>query len=328
MKSRSRSKQQTHGRNPKTKSKAHATGTGHGWPARRKASQRVLSEPKPPFPKQHQPKPGQESELRPRPRYQAPQYKSAGKLQEKVALITGGDSGIGRAIAVLYAREGADVAIVYLPEEEKDAKETQRAVQAESRRALLIPGDLTLPEFCSEVIEKTIQELGRLDILVNNAAFQQHQEGLEDISDEQWDHTFKTNIYVYFRLAKAALPYLEPGSSIINTSSITALRGNKQLLDYSATKGAIVAFTKSLAQNLVEKKIRVNCVAPGPVWTPLNPSDKTPEKVGEFGQDVPMGRPAQPEEIAPAYVYLASEADSSYVTGEVLTLLGGETTGS
>jgi NAD(P)-dependent dehydrogenase (short-subunit alcohol dehydrogenase family) len=328
MKSRSRSKPQTHGRNPKTKSKAHATGTGHGWPARRKDSQRVLSEPKPPFPKQHQPKPGQESELRPRPRYQAPQYKSASKLQERVALITGGDSGIGRAVAVLYAREGADVAIVYLPEEEKDAKETQRAVQAESRRALLIPGDLTLPEFCSEVIEKTIQELGRLDILVNNAAFQQHQEGLEDISDEQWDHTFKTNIYVYFRLAKAALPYLEPGSSIINTSSITALRGNKQLLDYSATKGAIVAFTKSLAQNLVEKKIRVNCVAPGPVWTPLNPSDKTPEKVGEFGQDVPMGRPAQPEEIAPAYVYLASEADSSYVTGEVLALLGGETTGS
>ncbi|HEX2523349.1 MAG TPA: SDR family oxidoreductase [Terriglobia bacterium] len=328
MKSRSRSKQQTYRRNPKTRSKAHATGTGHGSPARRKPSHRVLSEPKPPFPKQHQPKPGQESELRPKPRYQAPQYKSASKLQERVALITGGDSGIGRAIAVLYAREGADVAIVYLPEEDKDAKETQRAVEAAGHRALLIPGDLTSPEFCTEAVQKTIQEFGKLDILVNNAAFQQHQEGLEDISDEQWDHTFKTNIYAYFRLAKAALPYLEPGSSIINTSSITALRGNKQLLDYAATKGAIVAFTKSLAQNLIEKKIRVNCVAPGPVWTPLNPSDKTPEKVGEFGQDVPMGRPAQPEEIAPAYVYLASEADSSYVTGEVLALLGGETTGS
>jgi len=327
MTSRSRTKQQTQRGNPKTRS-AHATVAGAVSPARRKPSQRVLSEPKPPFPKQHQPKPGQESELRPKPRYQAAQYKSAGKLQERVALITGGDSGIGRAVAVLFAREGADVAIVYLPEEEKDAKETQRAVEAESRRALLIPGDLTLPKFCNSAVQKTIQEFGKLDLLVNNAAFQQHQEGLEDISDEQWDHTFKTNIYAYFRLAKAALPYLEPGSSIINTSSITALRGSKQLLDYSATKGAIVAFTKSLAQNLVEKKIRVNCVAPGPVWTPLNPSDKPPKKVAEFGQDVPMGRPAQPEEIAPAYVYLASEADSSYVTGEVLTLLGGETTGS
>jgi NAD(P)-dependent dehydrogenase (short-subunit alcohol dehydrogenase family) len=328
MKSRSRSKEQTHRRNPNARSEAHATGPGHGSSHRRKRSQRVLSEPKPPFPEQHQPKPGQESELRPKPRYQAPQYKSASKLQERVALITGGDSGIGRAVAVLFAREGADVAIVYLPEEEKDAQETQRAVEAEGRRALLIPSDLTLPEFCTEAIEKTIQGFGKLDILVNNAAFQQHQEGLEDVSEEQWDYTFKTNIYAYFRLAKAALPYLEPGSSIINTSSITALRGHKELLDYSATKGAIVAFTKSLAQNLVEKKIRVNCVAPGPVWTPLNPSDKPPEKVAEFGQGVPMGRPAQPEEIAPAYVYLASEADSSYVTGEVLTLLGGETTGS
>jgi NAD(P)-dependent dehydrogenase (short-subunit alcohol dehydrogenase family) len=322
------SKQQIAKRRVKGRSKTQAS-------VRRQVSQgnsrtptrRVPAQPKPPFPEQHQPKPGQESQLRPKPHYQAPQYKEAGKLQEKVALITGGDSGIGRAVAVLYAREGADVAIVYLPEEENDAQETLRAVEAESRRALLLPGDLTQPGFCAEAVENTIREFGRLDILVNNAAFQQHQEELEDISDEQWDHTFKTNVYAYFRLAKAALPYLEPGSSIINTSSITALRGHKQLIDYSSTKGAIVAFTKSLAQNLVDKKIRVNCVAPGPVWTPLNPSDKPPEKVAKFGQDVPMERPAQPEEIAPAYVYFASEADSSYVTGEVLTLLGGETVG-
>jgi NAD(P)-dependent dehydrogenase (short-subunit alcohol dehydrogenase family) len=287
----------------------------------------VQQEPKPPFPEQHQPKPGIEAELRPRPRYEAPQYKSAGKLQDKVALITGGDSGIGRAVAVLYAREGADVAIVYLPEEQRDAEETQRAVEAEGRRALLISGDLTRADFCRSAVDRTVGEFGKLDILVNNAAFQQHQEGLEELSEEQWDYTFKTNIYGYFRLAKAALPHLQPGSAIINTSSITALRGSKGLLDYSATKGAILAFTKSLAQNLVEKGIRVNCVAPGPVWTPLNPSDQPPEKVAKFGQDTPMRRPAQPEEIAPAYVYFASEADSSYVTGEVLTLLGGETTG-
>jgi NAD(P)-dependent dehydrogenase (short-subunit alcohol dehydrogenase family) len=292
-----------------------------------KGTEGATSQPRPPFPQQHQKKPGLESKLRPQPRYQAPEYKSAGKLQEKVALITGGDSGIGRAVALLYAREGADVAIAYLPEEEKDAKETKRAVESEGRRALLISTDLSQAESCHDTVERTVKEFGRLDILVNNAAFQQHREGLEDLPDEQWDHTFKTNIYAYFRLAKAALPYLGPGSAIINTSSVTALRGSKQLLDYSATKGAIVAFTKSLAQNLVERGIRVNCVAPGPVWTPLNPSDKPPEKVAKFGQEVPMGRPAQPEEIAPAYVYFASEADSSYVTGEVLTLLGGETTG-
>ncbi|HYE64761.1 MAG TPA: SDR family oxidoreductase [Pyrinomonadaceae bacterium] len=290
-------------------------------------SARVQQEPKPPFPEQHLPKPGLESELEPRPRYEAPQYKAAGKLQDKVALITGGDSGIGRAVAVLYAREGADVGIVYLPEEQSDAEETRRAVEAEGRRALLIPGDLTRPEFCREAVERVVQEFGKLDILVNNAAYQQHQAGLEEVSEEQWDHTFKTNIYGYFRLAKAALPHLKPGSTIINTSSITALRGSKGLLDYSATKGAILSFTKSLAQNLVEKNIRVNCVAPGPVWTPLNPADQAAEKVAVFGQDVPMKRPAQPEEIAPAYVFFASEADSSYVTGEVLTLLGGETTG-
>jgi NAD(P)-dependent dehydrogenase (short-subunit alcohol dehydrogenase family) len=196
------------------------------------------------------------------------------------------------------------------------------------RRALLLEGDLTGKEFCGECVERTVAELGRLDVLVNNAAYQESQEDIEDITDEQWDHTFRTNIYAYFWMCKAALPHLAEGSAIINTSSITALQGSAHLLDYSSTKGAITAFTKSLAQMLVEKRIRVNCVAPGPVWTPLNPSDnKTPEQVSKFGAKTPMGRPAQPEEIAPAYVYFASEADSSYVTGEVLTLLGGETVG-
>jgi len=267
-----------------------------------------------------------EAEMTPRPRYVAPHYKAAGKLEGKVALITGGDSGIGRAVAVVYAKEGADVAIVYLASEQRDAEETRAAVEDSGRECLLIPGDLSEADFCEEVVERTVKELGHLDILVNNAAFQQHQESIEDISDDQFDHTFKTNIYGYFRLAKAALPHLKEGSAIINTSSITGLEGNKQLLDYASTKGAINAFTKSLAQQLVDRGIRVNCVAPGPVWTPLNVSDKDADKVGEHGQDTPMGRAAQPEEIAPAYVFFASEADSSYITGEVLTLLGGETT--
>jgi NAD(P)-dependent dehydrogenase (short-subunit alcohol dehydrogenase family) len=285
----------------------------------------VQSQPEPPFPEQHQPKPGIESQLQPKPEYQAPEYRAAGKLQGKVALVTGGDSGIGRAVAVLYAREGADVAVVHLPQEQSDADETRRAVEAEHKRCVLIAGDISQPEFAKHAVERTVQELGHLDILVNNAAFQQHQQNLEDLSDDQWDHTFKTNIYGYFRMAKAALPHLKPGSAIINTGSITGLEGSKQLLDYSATKGAIHAFTKSLAQNLQQKGIRVNCVAPGPVWTPLNPSDQAPDKVSRFGQQVPFGRPAQPEEIAPAYVFFASDGDSSYITGEVLTLLGGET---
>ncbi|MBD0369847.1 MAG: SDR family oxidoreductase [Pyrinomonadaceae bacterium] len=286
----------------------------------------VQKQPKSPMPAQHQAKPGIESALSPRPQYDAPLYNGSGKLKERVALITGGDSGIGRAVAVLYAREGADVSIVYLPEEHEDAEETRRAVEREGRRALLIPGDVRDAEFCKQAVEQTIKEFGHLDILVNNAAFQQHQKSLEDITEEQLDMTFKTNIYGYFFMAKAALASLKEGASIINTGSITGLQGSKELLDYSSTKGAIHAFTKSLAQNLVERKIRVNCVAPGPVWTPLNPSDKPAEKIPEFGADTPMKRPAQPEEIAPAYVFFASEADSSYITGEVLTLLGGETT--
>ena len=287
---------------------------------------KTQQQPKSPMPPQHQEKPGLESKISPRPEYEAPLYKGSGKLLGKAALITGGDSGIGRAVAVLYAREGADVAIVYLREEQSDAEETKRAVEAEGRRALLIPGDVREAEFCRKAVEQTAREYGKLDILVNNAAFQQHQKKLEDVSEQQWDRTFKTNIYGYFHMAKAALKHLKKGGCIVNTGSITGLEGEKELLDYSATKGAIHAFTKSLAQNLVEKGIRVNCVAPGPVWTPLNPSDKSAKDVAKFGADTPMKRPAQPEEIAPAFVFFASEADSSYVTGEVLTLLGGETT--
>jgi len=253
-------------------------------------------------------------------------YQGAGKLKEKVALITGGDSGIGRAVAVLFAREGADVAFTFLKEEKRDADETKRAIEAEGQQAFPLTGDVRDPKVCKKLVKQTVDKFGKLDILVNNAAFQQHQESLEDVTEEQWDRTFKTNIYGYFHMTKAALPHLEEGSAIVNTGSITGLEGSKQLLDYASTKGAIHAFTKSLAQNLVERGIRVNCVAPGPVWTPLNPSDKEAKDVAEFGADTPMKRPAQPEEIAPAYVYFASEVDSSYVTGEVLTLLGGETT--
>ena len=282
--------------------------------------------PEPPLPQQHQEKPGSEAQLEPRPHYQAPHYRGSGKLEDMVALITGGDSGIGRAVAVLYAREGADVALVYLSEHE-DAEETRRAVEAEGRRAILISGDVTDPAFCNQAVETTVQELGRLDILVNNAAFQEHASSLDEISEEQLDRTFKTNIYGYFYMAKAVLPHLEEGSAIVNSGSVTGIEGSKDLLDYSATKGAIHAFTKSLAQNLVEKGIRVNCVAPGPVWTPLNPADIEAEKVAEFGSKVPMKRPAQPEEVAPAYVFLAAPSCSSYITGEILPVLGGNTTG-
>jgi NAD(P)-dependent dehydrogenase (short-subunit alcohol dehydrogenase family) len=283
-------------------------------------------EPKPPFPKQHQKRPGLESRMTPRPNYQAPDYRGSGKLEDKVALITGGDSGIGRAVAVLYAREGADVAIVYLPQEKSDAAETCRAVEAEGRRCLQLPGDVTDAKFCADVVKRTVKELGGLDIVVNNAAFQQHQDSIEDIGDAQWDRTFKTNIYAYYRIVKAAMPHLKRGSAIVNCSSITGLQGSAKLIDYSTTKGAVNAFTKALAQNLAEQGIRVNAVAPGPVWTPLNIVDKPPAKAAKHGHDTPVKRPAQPEEIAPAFVFLASDADSRYITGEVLSLLGGETT--
>jgi len=284
-----------------------------------------MKEPKPPFPEQELERPGLESKLRPRPRYRAPAYKGADKLTGKVALVTGGDSGIGRAVAVLFAREGADVAIVFLPAEKSDAEETRVAIEKEGRRCHLIAGDVTDAAFCKQAVEQTVKTLGRLDVLVNNAAFQKHVDSIDELSEDQFERTFRTNIFAYFYMAKAALPHLERGSAIINTGSITGLEGSKALLDYSATKGAIHAFTKSLAQQLVERGIRVNCVAPGPVWTPLNPADREAKEVAHFGEEQPMGRPAQPEEIAPAFVYFASEADSSYVTGEVLTLLGGET---
>jgi len=286
----------------------------------------VKEHPQPPFPKQKQPKPGLESNMEPKPQYEAAAYRGSGKLRDRVALITGGDSGIGRAVAVLFAREGADVALVYLAEEQSDAEETRDAVEAEGRRAMLLPGDVTDPAFCRHAVAQTVQRFGRLDVLVNNAAFQSQQPEFESLSEAQWDRTFKTNIYGYFYMAKAAVPHLKSGSAIINCSSITGLRGHKKLIDYASTKGAINAFTKSLAQNLIEKGIRVNAVAPGPVWTPLNPSDRDADEVAKFGQKQPMKRPAQPEEIAPAFVFFAADVDSSYVTGEVLTLLGGETT--
>lgn len=282
-------------------------------------------QPKPPFPKQKQKSPGIESEIKPRPLFESPHYRASAKLEGKKALITGGDSGIGRAVAILYAKEGADVAITYLPEEEQDALETQKYVENENRECLLIPGDLTDEEFCKEAVETIVEELGGLDILVSNAAHQMRKESLDDITSEEWDRTFKTNVYAYFHLAKAAVKHMKKGSSIIATSSETAFMSPKELPDYSATKGAINTFTKSLAQMLIKNGIRVNAVSPGPVWTPLNVSDEgtEAEKVKEFGKKQPIQRPAQPEEIAPAYVFLASNVDSSYISGAILAETGG-----
>ncbi len=285
------------------------------------------SAPYPPFPKQKLKKPGIEAEMKLRPQYSAPKYKPADKLLGKIALITGGDSGIGRAVAVLYAREGADVAITYLQDEEEDAFETQKRIEEIGRRCLAIQAELSQPAECRRVIQEVIQTLGALDILVSNAAHQNSKEKLEEVSDDEWEFTFKTNVDAYFHLVKAALPHLKPGSCIIATGSVTGFFGQGSLPDYSTTKGAIHTFTKTLAQSLLSRGIRVNAVAPGPVWTPLNPADqgRTPEEVAQFGTSVPMKRPAQPEELAPAYVFLASNADSSYITGAILPELGGET---
>ena len=279
------------------------------------------SQPVPPLPAQHLAKPGSEAQMSLKPRFLAPDYCGSGKLAGMVAIITGGDSGIGRAVAVLYAREGADVAIIYLNEHE-DANETKRYVEAEGQSCLLIPGDVREQRFCQEAVSQVMEKFNHIDVLVNNAAFQEHAESLLDLSEERFDLTMKTNVYGYFHMAKAVLPHLQRGASIINTGSVTGLQGSKHLLDYSTTKGAIHAFTMALAGNLLDKGIRVNAIAPGPVWTPLNPADKSPEDIRTFGADTDMRRPAQPEELSPAYVFLASPACSSYISGIILPVTG------
>jgi NAD(P)-dependent dehydrogenase (short-subunit alcohol dehydrogenase family) len=275
-------------------------------------------------PQQQERQPGLRSAMDPLPESMRPTYRSAGKLEGKVALITGGDSGIGRAVAIHFAKEGADVTILY-KNEHADAESTQEAVEQAGARCLTIAGDIGDESFCRQAIQRTVREFGKLDILVNNAAEQHPRQSIEEISSEQLERTFRTNIFGMFYMVKAAMPYLQEGSAIINTTSVTAYKGSPQLLDYSSTKGAIVAFTRSLSQSLAEKGIRVNAVAPGPIWTPLIPSTFPEEKVSQFGADTPMKRAGQPSEVAPSYVFLASD-DASYMSGQVLHVNGGEVT--
>jgi NAD(P)-dependent dehydrogenase (short-subunit alcohol dehydrogenase family) len=277
----------------------------------------------PDIPPQQQEPPGSTPAMRPEPRDTMDDYQGRGLLAYRKALVTGGDSGIGRAVAVAFAKEGADVAIAYL-KERQDAEQTAALVQGQGRRAVLLPGDLADRDHCEHVVNSAVDQLGGLHILVNNIAEQRPVEDLTDIGDDEWLHTFDVNIHSYFRVTKAALPHLAEGATIINTASVNGLRGNKSLLAYATTKGAVIAFTYSMAQALADRGIRVNAVAPGPVWTPLIPSTLGAETQPEFGKRVPLGRPAQPDELAPSYVFLASDVFSSYYTGEVLSALGGE----
>jgi NAD(P)-dependent dehydrogenase (short-subunit alcohol dehydrogenase family) len=273
-------------------------------------------------PAQHQRRqPGREYKMKPRPRAEDEKYQGSEKLRDKVAIITGGDSGIGRAVAIAFAKEGADIAVVYL-EEDKDANETKRHVEEERRKCILIRGDVGNADFCRKAVEQTVKEFGKLDILVNNAAEQHPQDSIEKITEKQLERTFRTNIFSFFFMVRAAMKHLKKGAVIINTTSVTAYKGSGHLLDYSSTKGAITSFTRSLSEALTDKCIRVNAVAPGPIWTPLIPSTFSAKEVETFGSDVPLGRAGQPEEIAPSYVFLASD-DSSYMTGQVLHPNGG-----
>ena len=291
-------------------------------PAKKATQAGTRRQPENPLPQQHLRKPGNEHALAVEPRFLAPDYVGSGKLEGMAAIVTGGDSGIGRAVAVLFAREGADVAVLYLDEHE-DAQATAEHVEAEGRRCVLISGDVRDSAFCDAAVAQVVKVFGRLDILVNNAAFQLHTERIEDLSNEHLQETLMTNIGGYFHMARAAVPHLDRGGCIINTGSETGLFGSKALLDYSATKGAIHAFTMSLASQLQPRGIRVNAVAPGPVWTPLNPADKSAKDVADFGKDSDMGRPAQPEELSPAYVFLASPVTASYISGAIVPVMGG-----
>jgi NAD(P)-dependent dehydrogenase (short-subunit alcohol dehydrogenase family) len=279
-------------------------------------------EPKPPFPEQEQEPVGLESEMEPRPDYGEESYRGSGKLEGKAAIITGGDSGIGRAVALAFAREGADVLISYL-DEHSDAEKTARIVEKEGRRCILVPGDIGDEAHCREIVDQAVQEFGKLDILVNNAAYQDVIESIEEVTEEMLLHTYRTNIFAMFFLCKAAMPHMQPGSAIINTTSIQAYQPSPTLLPYSSTKGAILTFTKGLSEEAIKKGIRVNAVAPGPIWTPLIPATFPGEKVSRFGQDTPMGRPGQPAELAPVFVFLASQ-DSTYITGECIGVTGGK----